>query len=214
MHTFCSEVSAIDLAGKLITLEGLDFTGKSTLARLLETRLCESGHRVIVTREPGGTRVGERVRDLLLAREHAEMLPLSELLLFMVSRAQHTHQVILPALRDGKTVLSSRYRLSSMAYQGYGRGLDLELIRRLNDAATEGREADLTLVIDLPVAVALRRRRGDGDRIEGEDTTFYERVRNGYLQLAAGDSRVRIIDGTPPVERVCSDILADLDAVF
>jgi dTMP kinase len=207
-------VGAIDLAGKLITLEGLDFTGKSTVARLLERRLREVGLDVVRTREPGGTAVGERVRRLLLAREHGEMLPLSELLLFMVSRAQHAHEVILPSLREGKTVLTSRYRLSSMAYQGFGRGLDLELIRDLNDAATEGREADLTFLIDVPVEVALNRKRGEGDRIEREDERFYQRVRDGYLRLAAQDPRVQIVDGTQPVEGVCADVAESLDVTF
>jgi len=207
-------VNAIDLAGKLIVLEGLDFTGKSTLARLLKVRLSEAGHAVLTTREPGGTAVGERVRRLLLTREHDEMLPLSELLLFMVSRAQHTDEVLLPALRAGKTVLTSRYRLSSLAYQGYGRGLDLDLIRSLNAAATQGREADLTCLIDVPVAVALRRKRGEGDRIEREDERFYERVRAGYLALAAEDSRVCVIDGTPSVDRVCDAVVECLDRAF
>lgn len=207
-------MNAIDLAGKLITFEGLDFTGKSTLVRLLEQRLRDAAFDVLVTREPGGTRVGERVRDLLLTREHSEMLPLSELLLFMVSRAQHAHEVVLPALRDGKCVLTSRYRLSSMAYQGYGRGIDLELIRRLNDAATEGREADITFLIDLPVEVALGRKKGEGDRIEREGHPFYQRVRDGYLELAAGDPRVRVIDGTKSIDGVLEQIGDHLDLTF
>jgi len=207
-------VSAIDLAGKLITFEGLDFTGKSTLLHLLERRLREQAHEVLATREPGGTTVGERVRDLLLTREHREMLPLSELLLFMVSRAQHAHEVVLPALREGKTVLTSRYRLSSMAYQGYGRGIDLDLIRRLNDAATEGREADITFLIDLPVEVALGRKRGEGDRIEREGHPFYQRVRDGYLELTSGDPRVRVVDGTKSIQDVFEQIADHLDLSF
>jgi dTMP kinase len=204
----------IDLAGKLITLEGLDFTGKSTLIRHLELFAREKGCDVISTREPGGTPVGERVRKLLLTRQHDEMLPLSELLLFMVSRAQHAHEVILPALRAGKTVLTSRYRLSSMAYQGYGRGIDLELIRSLNDAATEGREADLTFLIDVPVDVALGRKRGEGDRIEKEDRAFYQRVRNGYLEMADDHPRVHVVDGTGTIEEVFTQITDRLDPAF
>lgn len=207
-------MSAIDLAGKLITLEGLDFTGKTTLLRLLETRLREAGCDVICSREPGGTRLGERVRGLLLAPAHEEMLPLSELLLFMVSRAQHTHEVILPALRAGKTVVTSRYRLSSLAYQGYGRGVDLELVRRLNDAATEGRQADLTFLIDLPVEAALARKRGDGDRIEQEDRAFYERVRTGYIALARTEPNIHIVDGDGPVDVVFERLFSRLEATF
>jgi dTMP kinase len=207
-------VTGIDLAGKLITLEGLDFTGKTTLVRLLEDHLRQRGFDVLASREPGGTRLGERVRQLLLLPAHEEMLPLSELLLFMVSRAQHAHEVILPALRAGKTVLTSRYRLSSLAYQGYGRGIDLDLIRTLNDAATDGREADLTFLIDLPIDKALARKRGDGDRIEQESRAFYDRVREGYLSLTAGDRRVHPIDGDAPVEVVFDRLLERLDRAF
>jgi len=207
-------VSIIDLVGKLITFEGLDFSGKSTLVERLESALLRAGLDVLATREPGGTPVGERVRSLLLTLEHDEMLPLSELLLFMVSRAQNTHEVILPALRHGKTVLTSRFRLSSMAYQGYGRGMDLELIRRLNDAATEGREADVTIFIDVPIEVVLTRRRGGGDRIEREDDQFYHRVRDGYLTLIKGDPRVHVVDGTQPIDRVFAEIARYLDLTF
>jgi len=207
-------VISVDLAGKLITLEGLDFTGKSTLLGHLKLFAREKGYDVLSTREPGGTPVGERVRKLLLTRQHEEMLPLSELLLFMVSRAQHTHEVILPALRAGKTVLTSRYRLSSMAYQGYGRGIDLELIRSLNDAATEGHEADLTFLIDVPVDVALSRKRGEGDRIEKEDHAFYQRVREGYLEMAEADRRVYVVDGTGTIEEVFTQIADRLDPAF
>lgn len=124
----------------------------------------------------------------------------------MTSRAQHVREVILPALAAGKTVLSSRYRLSSLAYQGYGRGLDLGLIRRLNDETTEGREADITFLIDAPAAVALGRKRGRGDRIEAETLEFYERVRRGFLELSAGDPRVARVDGTLPVDVIERDI--------
>jgi dTMP kinase len=207
-------VRAIDLIGKLIALEGLDHTGKSTLLRRLERFLRERGLDVVSTREPGGTAVGERVRELLLASRHEEMLPLSELLLFMVSRAQHTSEVLLPALEAGKTVLTSRYRLSSMAYQGYGRGIDRDLIHSLNDAATASREADITFVIDMPVEVALGRKRGERDRIEREDIAFFERVRHGYLQLAGASASTHIVDGTGSVDEVLGRILGHLDLGF
>jgi len=202
----CSEVAAIDLSGKLIALEGLDFTGKSSLAPRIAERLRAAGYTVVTSREPGGTPIGERVRSILLSREEAGLLPLSELLLFMVSRAQHAREVILPSLRAGKTVITSRYRLSSLAYQGYGRGLDLGLIRTLNDAATEGKKADLTFLIDLPVDVALARRSAPADRIEQEGTEFYERVRRGYLKLASEDPSVEVIDGTAPLAKVSEEI--------
>ena len=198
-------MTAIDLSGRLIALEGLDFTGKSSLTPRIAARIRAAGYRVVTSREPGGTPIGERVRSILLSGESG-LLPLSELLLFMVSRAEHAHRVILPALRAGKTVITSRYRLSSLAYQGYGRGLDLDLIRVLNDAATEGRKADLTFLIDVPVEVALSRRKDPADRIEQEGIGFYERVRRGYLELVSGDPTVEVIDGTAPLDTVSEEI--------
>lgn len=204
-------MAVIDLTGKLIAVEGLDFTGKSTLIPLLADRLRATGLTVVESREPGGTKVGELIRTILLAPEHVEMLPLSELLLFLVSRAQHWHQVVLPALNEGHTVITSRFRLSSMAYQGHGRGIDLDLIRRLNDATTGGREADVTLLIDVPVHVALARKKGSGDRIEEEDAIFYERVRAGYLKLMRELPNAHVIDGTAPIPDVEAMIARCLD---
>ncbi len=193
---------AIELAGKLIVFEGLDACGKSTQARLLARRLAETGVDVVTTREPGGTPIAEGIREVLLEREHRALLPLSELLLFMVSRTQNTHEVILPALRAGKTVVASRYRLSSMAYQGYGRGLDLDLIRQLNEAATSGTRPDLTFLIDVPEEYTLRRKADRGDRIEVESAEFHRRVRRGFLELTDGDPTVHVLDGTRSIEEI------------
>ena len=202
---------AIELAGKLIVFEGIDFTGKSTQADLLAKRLRERDYDVIVTREPGGTPIGERVREILLSRKNAELLPLSELLLFIISRAQLYTEVIEPSLKAGKVVLASRHRLSSMAYQGYGRGVDLELVRRLNDMATKGREPDITFLIDLPAETALARKQGRGDRIEGEAVEFYRRVRRGYLELTENDPNVVRIDGAQSVEAIAQAIASFLN---
>jgi len=202
-------VTTIDLTGKLIVFEGLDGSGKTTQARLLAARLTREGVDVVLTREPGGTPIGEQVRGILLDQAHSELLPLSELLLFIVSRAQHSHEVILPALRAGRTVIGSRYRLSSVAYQGYGRGVDLALVDRLNEEATSSRRADLTFLIDVPVKIALARRR-DSDRIEREETAFHERVRRGFLEVAAADPAVRIVDGTGPASEVSIQVLEAL----
>jgi len=196
----CGEVDGIDLTGKLIVFEGLDFTGKTTQARLLARRLEDAGCRVVLTGEPGGTAVGNAVREILLSRRNLGTLDsFAELLLFLTSRAQHAREVVLPALEQGKTVISSRYRLSSLAYQGYGRGIDLDLIERLNAEATRGREADITFLIDVPVDVALARKRSERDRIEAEAEEFYRRVRQGFLDLTADDPRVHRIDGTGDV---------------
>jgi dTMP kinase len=204
-------VTGFDLCRKLIVFEGLDFTGKSTQARLLAQRLDRKGVSVVLTGEPGGTAIGESIRSILLSSGHRDtLLPISELLLFMASRAQHTVEVILPALAAGRTVISSRYRLSSLAYQGYGRGIDLELIHRLNEEATLGKQADFTLLIDVPVEAALGRRRGEGDRIEAETVEFYGRVRRGFLELTEGDARVYRIDGRLSVEETAASVARSL----
>ena len=200
----------IDFAGKLIVFEGLDASGKSTQARLLARRLGESGYDVVATREPGGTPIAESVRGLLLEKRHGAMLPLSELLLFIVSRAQNTHEVVLPALRAGRTVVASRYRLSSLAYQGYGRGLDLDLIRRLNEAATCGTVPDVTFLIDVPAEFTLRRKADRGDRIEVESIEFHRRVRRGFFELTEGDPTVRVLDGTRSIEEIADAVARHL----
>ncbi len=166
----------------------------------------------MLTGEPGGTEIGASVRRILLSPAYRETLtPLSELLLFMTSRAQHVREVVLPSLAAGRTVVSSRYRLSSLAYQGYGRGLDLELIRRLNEESTCGCEADITFLIDAPAATALGRKRGDGDRIEAETIEFYERVRRGFLELTSGDPHVHLLDGTLSVHAMAEEVARLLD---
>jgi len=203
-------VNDIDFAGKLIVFEGLDASGKSTQARLLARRLGESGYDVVATREPGGTPIAESVRGLLLEKRHGAMLPLSELLLFIVSRAQNTHEVVLPALRAGRTVVASRYRLSSLAYQGYGRGLDLDLIRRLNEAATCWTVPDVTFLIDVPAEFTLRRKADRGDRIEVESIEFHRRVRRGFFELTEGDPTVRVLDGTRSIEEIADAVARHL----
>ena len=197
----------IELAGKLIVFEGLDASGKSTQARLLARRLSEAGVDVISTREPGGTPIAESVRKVLLEKQHQALLPFSELLLFMVSRTQNTHEVILPALRAGRTVVASRYRLSSMAYQGYGRGLDLALIRQLNEAATFGTLPDWTFLIDVPAEYTMRRKADRGDRIEVESIEFHRRVRQGFLELTDEDPTVHVLDGTRSIKEI-ADVVA------
>ena len=173
----------MDLRGKFIVFEGIDFSGKSTQARILAGRLRQVGFDVVLTREPGGTKIGEKLRSIILAvDDNYSLLPLSELLLFITSRAQLCAEVIRPALAAKKTVISSRYILSSLAYQGYGRGIDLELITQLNEAATEGLKPDVTFFIDVPVDIALARRRAKSDRIEREEASFYEAVRHGYFK--------------------------------
>ena len=200
----------IDLRGKLIVFEGLDFTGKSTQAGILGRHLQEMDLPVTLTREPGGTALGESVRRVILSNEHTELLPLSELSLFITCRAQLSAEVIEPALNAAYVVVSSRYRLSSLAYQGYGRGLDLTLIERMNEIATSGRQPDLTFLLDLPADKALERRGEVRDRIEQEDLEFYRRVRTGYLDLTRGDPSVHLLDATRSIDEIARQVLRTL----
>ena len=186
-------------------LEGGEGAGKSTQAALLGARLDELGVPHLVTREPGGTAVGEAVRSVVLGRTELAMPPESELFLYLASRAAFVRDVVRPALEAGRTVIADRFDLSTMAYQGYGRGLRLADVRAAISLATGGLVPDVYLFLDLPVEVGAARQRDEGkapDRIEREGASFLGRVRRGYLELAAGDPSVRVIDGVGPPEVV------------
>ncbi|MHB0937349.1 MAG: dTMP kinase [Armatimonadota bacterium] len=186
---------------RFVVLEGVDRSGKSTQARLLAEWLQASGFRTVLTREPGGTPLGERLRPIILDPA-IPCAPRTELMLILAARAQHVAEVIRPALQDGAMVVSDRYTPSSLAYQGYGRGLPLEEIRAADAAATGGLRPDLTLVIDVPIEVVLPRMGERADRFEGEGREFLQRVIAGYRRLAAEDPAIHLIDGTGSVEAV------------
>lgn len=187
--------------GIFITLEGIEGSGKTTQVERLRELLLENGHEVLVTREPGGSPIGEKIRDILLDTSHKEMAPLTELLLYEASRCQHVYEVIRPALEAGKVVICDRFYDASTAYQGHARGIGIEKVKNLNLVATDGQKADLTIVLDLPVTDGLRRLGQNLDRIEGETVGFHERVRQGYLELAGSEpARVKVIDATGSVE--------------
>ncbi|MCK5060331.1 dTMP kinase [Candidatus Bipolaricaulota bacterium] len=200
----------MDLQGKLIVFEGIDFTGKSTQVELLANYLRRNNLTVTTTHEPGGTALGEKLRKIILSRRNDELLPFSELLLLITSRAQLCSEIIEPALHMGHVVISSRYRFSSIAYQGYGRGIDLGLVQQLNEAATQSRAADITFLIDLQAELAVERKPKKHDRIEKEDLLFYRRVRQGYLKLAHNNPRVKIIDGAMSVEEIARAVIDHL----
>ncbi len=184
------------MKGIFITLEGPEGSGKSTQGERLSAYLKRKGLEVLCTREPGGTRIGEKLREILLSPRNRGMSPLTELLLYLASRAQHVEEVVRPALAQGKAVISARFSDSSLAYQGYGRGLDKQLIRKMNQVATGGLKPDLTILLDIDIPQGLKRARagGKGDRLEQEAREFHQRVREGYLKLAKRNpKRIKIV---------------------
>lgn len=189
--------------GKFITFEGPEGSGKSTQARLLVQDLKNDGREVVVTREPGGTAIGDAIRAILLNPELREMDSVTELLLLAASRAQNVRQRVQPALERGCIVVCDRFTDSTLAYQGYGRRFDLKLLRSLNSIATGGVFPDLTVLLDLPVELGLERAKAlkkaeargqKGDRFEQEEMDFHRRLRDGFLKLAAAEpKRFRVI---------------------
>ena len=199
------------MKGILISFEGIEGTGKTIQSRLLSEYLVKKGYTVVLTEEPGGTHIGLKIRDLLLSVEHKEMTPITELLLYNASRAQHIKEVILPALKGGSFVITDRFTDSTVAYQGYGRRIDLSLIDLMEKIVTEGLKPDITLVLDLDVQTGLMRNKGINktDRLELEDLEFHRRVRDGYLEIAAKDpGRIKLINASESKEQVHNKIVS------
>ncbi len=200
--------------GLFITFEGPEGSGKTTQIQRLADRLRQAGQPVLTTREPGGTAIGDQIRAVLHDLRNRAMDPRTEVLLYAASRAQLVAEVIRPALARGTIVLCDRYTDSTLAYQGYGRGLDLETLRRMMDFATGGLKPHLTLYLDLPVEKGLARKRealqrgeGEWNRLDQEEVAFHQRVRAGYLALAAAEpGRWRVLDADRPIEAVQTDI--------
>ncbi|MBI4726387.1 dTMP kinase [candidate division TA06 bacterium] len=186
--------------GLFVSFEGIEGCGKTTQASLLAKWLKSQGHQVVVTREPGGPPIAEKIRKVLLDSRNHHMSPLAELLLLQASRAQHLAQVIIPALKTGKIVICDRFADSSTAYQGYGRGMDLEMVKQLNQIAVDGCWPKLTLVFDLPVELGFSRAAGRKralDRMEQQQKAFHRKVRRGFLAIAKADpARVKVLDGS------------------
>ena len=195
--------------GFFISFEGPEGSGKSTQIHRLAAALAEQGHAVWTTREPGGTRAGETIRPILLGPKAGPLSPWSEALLFPAARAQLADEVIRPRLHRGELVLCDRYSDSTLAYQGYGRGIDLETLRRLQSDATGGLSPDLTLLLDLPVEAGLARiPRNAKDRLDRETIAFHQRVYAGYREMAAREpDRWRLVDASRDPDEVASRIL-------
>lgn len=192
--------------GKFISIEGIEGAGKSTQISFIRTFLEEQGKRVVVTREPGGTDLGEQIRELLLMPREGGMSEDAELLLMFAARAEHIHQVIKPALERGDWVISDRFVDATFAYQGGGRGIPQERIQQVSDWTLNGLQTDLTLLFDLPVELGQSRvakRQQEKDRFEQEKATFFEKIRQCYLQRAAAEpERMKIIDASHDIDAI------------
>jgi dTMP kinase len=208
---------------RFITFEGIEGCGKSTQVKLAGSYLSEHRIPFITTEEPGGTPIGRRVREMLLNKapyDSAKMHAETELLLFFAARAQHVREVIQPSLKEGRVVLCDRFSDATVAYQGFGRGLDIDLIRLINDFSSDGLKPDFTLLFDLPVEMGLKRamerissNKGipAEDRFEREALEFHSRVREGYLSLARNEpDRFRIVDASKDIESVHHEVCVHL----
>jgi dTMP kinase len=211
------------VAGLLISFESPEGGGKTTQARLVAARLERLGYPVLLAREPGGTPLGDRVRDLVLHASELEISPLAETLLYCVARAQLVERVLRPALEAGRIVVLDRYADSTLAYQVYGRGLDRGAVERALEVATGGLKPNLTLLLDVDAGLGLIRKAEQAaggsalevNRFEAESVAFHERVRAGYLELAAEEpGRWRVIDASQPVELVAGEVWRAVEAVL
>ncbi len=203
--------------GKFITFEGTDGSGKTTQIKLLEDYLKGKGYEVVLSREPGGTKVSELIRDLILDPANNEIVPLTEMILYAASRAQHVAQVIKPSIEAGKIVICDRFVDSSYAYQGSGRGVDLKIIADVNRVAIDGISPDITFFLDIDPETAIKRRINatGADRIEQEKLDFHKRVYEGYKKMSLlFPDRIMTIDAEKPIDEISSQINKYIDSVL
>jgi dTMP kinase len=201
-----------------ITFEGIEGCGKTTQISHLTSFFKKNRRPFLLTREPGGTKVGEKIRQILLSSDNAGMEPMAELFLYVADRIQHYHQVIVPALREGKVVLCDRFADATTVYQGFGRGLDLAWIEEIHARALENTKPDLTFLLDLPVEVGLKRAwkrlkkdQSREDRFEKEAMDFHQRIREGYLTLARKEpARIIVLDGMKDEQTLHREIVSHL----
>lgn len=199
-----------------ITFEGIDFSGKSTQIKLLKEYLLKRNFKVISIREPGGTKISEKIREVLLDKKNKKMFIETELLLFSASRSQLVREIILPKLNEGYFVLSDRFHDSSIAYQGFGRGIRISYVQKIQEFALGNAIPDLTFFIDIPVTEMQNRKHQFSfetlDRIEVSTIKFFEKVRNGYLKIAKKNKRFIVIDGTKKIDEVHQQIIIHVEA--
>ncbi len=200
-----------------ITFEGIDFCGKSTQVKLLRDYLVEQNKNVYLIREPGGTEISEKIREILLDKKNNAMVMETEIFLFSASRAQLVREEIRPYLQRGFYVISDRFHDSSTAYQGFGRGLSVDAILNIHNLAIGKTIPEITFFIDIPIDIAIERKQkvahSDLDRIEVSDNSFYEKVREGYLYLAKKEKRFRIIDGTQDIKKINEKIINEIKSL-
>jgi len=200
-----------------ITFEGIDFCGKSTQIELLKSYLLKKSKKVQVIREPGGTNISEQIRTMLLDKENSKMIMETEFLLFSASRAQLVREKISPYLEEGIYVISDRFHDSSTAYQGYGRGIPIDVIISIHKLAIGNTIPDVTFFIDIPIEVAEQRKQEKSienlDRIEKSNKNFYSRVRDGYLELAKRENRFRILNGADNIEHIHEKIISEIEKI-
>lgn len=200
------------MTGMFITFEGPDGAGKTTQVQAFGKKLAQMGYDVLLTREPGGTAISDKIRGLILDPSHTEMADCTEVLLYAASRAQHVHEKVLPALSRGQVVVCDRFVDASIAYQGFGLGLPVHRIKEINDFATGGLVPDRTYLLDIPAEKGLSRlqARKGLDRIEQKEAGYHERVRAGFMKIASENpTRICLIDANRSIEEVSQDILED-----
>ncbi len=201
--------------GLMIVCDGSNGAGKTTVIKAIEQYLLNAGHQVVLTREPGGTPIGEKLREIILSNDTPEMGDLTELMLFGAARAQHLQEKIIPALAQGKIVISDRFDAATLSFQHYARGLDLSLVTRINDLAINGFSPDQNIILDLDPIEGLKRvhSRGEGlDRLEDQDIAFLNRARQGYLTQARQKPELfTVVDAAQTLDKVIADVLVIIE---